>query len=112
MMSDPDDRLAIASNACRDGASSLLYGRRYETAAMPLNFRNDDVNRLAGDAAARLRGNKTEAVRHALTNEPRRLDQAAPLPERLRPIRDRIRARPATGLGADKVFYDTLSGSP
>ncbi len=112
MMADPDDRLAIASNACRDGASSLLCGRRYEIAAMPLNFRNDDVNRRAGDAAARLRGNKTDAVRHARASEPRRLNQAAPLPERLRPIRDRIRARPATGLAADKAFYDELGGNP
>jgi len=33
-----------------------------------------------------------------------------PLWERVRPIQDRVLARPATGLEADKAFYDDLSG--
>lgn len=77
---------------------------------MPLNIRSDEVNRLAEAVAARLRSNKTEAVRRALAHELERLDQAIPLRDRLRPIQDRIRARPATGLAADKAFYDELSG--
>ncbi len=77
---------------------------------MPLNIRSDEVNRLAEAVAARLRSNKTEAVRRALAHELERLDQAVPLRDRLRPIQDRIRARPATGLAADKAFYDELSG--
>jgi antitoxin VapB len=77
---------------------------------MPLNVRNDEVNRLAERLAARKRTTKTEAVKVALENELRRLDEATPLRERLRPLQERIAARPATGLDADKAFYDELSG--
>ena len=68
---------------------------------MPFNIRSDAVNRLAEAGAPRLHSNKLL-----------RLDQAVPLRERLRPIRDRIRARPATGLAADKAFHDERSGAP
>ncbi len=77
---------------------------------MPLNIRSDEVNRLAETLAARIRTNKTDAVKRALENELHRLDEAVPLSERLRPIQDRVLARPATGLDADKEFYDALSG--
>ncbi len=77
---------------------------------MPLNIRSEEVNRLAATLAARTHRNKTEAVKLALENELRRIDNALPLRERLRPIQDRILARPATGLEADKEFYDALSG--
>jgi antitoxin VapB len=77
---------------------------------MPLNVRSEEVNQLAEKLAARKKINKTEAVRLALENELRRLDEALPLRERLRPLQKRILARPATGLEADKAFYDDLSG--
>jgi antitoxin VapB len=77
---------------------------------MPLNIRSEEVNRLAETLAARTHRNKTEAVKLALENELHRLDKAVPLRERLRPIQDRVLARPATGLAADKEFYDALSG--
>lgn len=77
---------------------------------MPLNIRNEEVNRLAERLAARKHMNKTDAVKLALTNELRRLDEAVPLRERLRPLQDRVLARPATGQEADKTFYDELSG--
>jgi len=77
---------------------------------MPLNIRSEAVNQLAEKLAARARMNKTDAVRIALENELRRLDQAMPLRERLRPLQDRVLSRPATGLEADKAFYDELSG--
>ncbi|MGH7040810.1 MAG: type II toxin-antitoxin system VapB family antitoxin [Acetobacteraceae bacterium] len=77
---------------------------------MPLNIRREEVNRLAETLAARTHMNKTDAVRLALEHELRRLDEALPLRERLRPIQDRVLARPATGLEADKAFYDELSG--
>ena len=79
---------------------------------MPLNIRSEEVNRLAEKLAARLRSNKTEAVRRALENELQRLDEAVPLKARLRPIQDRIQRRPVTGQTADKDFYDELSGEP
>ncbi len=77
---------------------------------MPLNIRNEKVNRLAEKLAGRTRMNKTEAVKLALENELRRVEQAIPLREQLRPLQKRVLARPATGHEADKAFYDALSG--
>jgi antitoxin VapB len=78
---------------------------------MPLNIRNEVVNQLAERLASRKRINKTDAVRIALENELRRLDEAVPLRDRLRPLQERVLNRPATGLDADKAFYDELSGN-
>ena len=77
---------------------------------MPLNIRNEEVNRLAKKLAARKHMTKTEAVKLALENELRRLDEVRPLRERIRPLQQRVLARQATGLDADKAFYDELSG--
>jgi antitoxin VapB len=79
---------------------------------MPLNIRSEEVNQLAERLAARTRTNKTEAVRTALENELHRLDKAIPLREGLRALQERVLRRPATGLQADKAFYDELSGDP
>ena len=77
---------------------------------MPLNIRDETVNELAEKLAARRRTNKTEAVKTALVNElRRRLDEGTPLRERLRPLQNRVLRRPATGVEADKAFYDELS---
>ena len=78
---------------------------------MPLNIRNEAVNLLAKKLALRKHVNKTEAVKMALENELRRIEAALPLRERLRPLRQRVLARPATGLEADKAFFDELSGN-
>ena len=79
---------------------------------MPLNIRSEQVNQLAEMLAARTRTNKTDAVRRALENELHRLDMAVPLRDRLKPLQERVRARPSTGLEADKAFFDDLSGEP
>jgi antitoxin VapB len=76
---------------------------------MPLNIRSEIVNQLAERLAARRQG-KTDAVRIALQNELRRLDEAMPLRDRVRPLQQRVLSRPATGLEAYKTFYDELSG--
>ena len=78
---------------------------------MPLNIHNEVVNQLAERLASRKRINKTDAVRIALENELRRFDEAVPLRDRLRPLQERVLSRPATGLDADKAFYDKLSGN-
>ena len=78
---------------------------------MPLNIRSEAVNQLAERLASRTHMSKTDAVRTALENELHRLDRAVPLRERLRPLQDRVLRRPATGLEADKAFYDDLSGN-
>ncbi len=85
-----------------------LYG--YTGAAVPLNIRNETVNQLAKKLAVRKHLNKTEAVKVALENELRRIEEALPLRDRLRPLQQRVLARPATGLEADKAFHDELSG--
>ncbi len=77
---------------------------------MPLNIRDEAVNRLAEQLAARTQTNKTDAVRRALQQELRRLEEAVPLRERLRPLQMRVLNRPATGLEADKSYYDEISG--
>jgi antitoxin VapB len=77
---------------------------------MPLNIRSEQVNELAERLAKRKRLNKTEAVKLALENELHRADEAVPLWERLRPLREKIAAYPDTGLAADKAFFDELSG--
>lgn len=78
--------------------------------AMPLNIRNERVNQLAEKLAVRKRLNKAEAVKFALENELRRLEKSQPLRERLRALQNRVLAWHATGLEADKDFYDDLSG--
>ncbi len=77
---------------------------------MALSIRSGEVNRLAERLAARKRLTKTDAVKLALENELRRLDEALPLKERLRALQERVSRRPATGLAADKAFHDELSG--
>jgi antitoxin VapB len=77
---------------------------------MPLNIRREAVNQLAERLAARKHTNKTDAVRMALENELRRLDEVLPLRERLGPLQERVPRRPTTALEADKAFYDELSG--
>ncbi len=81
-------------------------------AIMPLNTGNKTFGGLAKTRAARTRRNKTATANCAVENELRRLDQTVKLAERVRPPQDRVLARPATGLDADKEFYDSLCGDP
>jgi ribonuclease VapC len=59
---------------------------------VPLNIRNEAVNQLAKKLAVRKHLNKTEAVKVALENELRRIEEALPLRERLRPLQQRVLA--------------------
>jgi antitoxin VapB len=56
---------------------------------VPLNIRNEAVKQLAKKLAAYKHLNKTEAVKLALENELRRIEEALPLRERLRPLQQR-----------------------
>jgi len=85
--------------------------------ASMLQIRNPRVVELAAKLAAVRRSTKTEAVLRALENEFARIDgdkagarPAKTLAERIKPLQDRVMSRPATGLEADKAFYDDLSG--
>ncbi len=80
--------------------------------SVPLNIRNEEVNRLADKLASIRKVSKTEAVRRALVHDLEREERSAPLAERLRPLLDEIAAASKTGLEADKAFYDDLSGNP
>ena len=75
-----------------------------------LQIRSDYVNDLAEKLAGLKHLTKTDAVKLALENELRRIEDEKPLLERLKPIMDRVASWPATGLEADKAFYDDLSG--
>jgi antitoxin VapB len=75
-----------------------------------LQIRNERVVQLAAKLAAIRRSTKTEAVLRALENDLARIESEKTLEERVRPIQDRIASRPATGLEADKAFFDELSG--
>ena len=77
---------------------------------MPLSIRDEVTDRLVRKLAKQKGLGLTEAVRLAVENELRRDEEAIPLRRRLRPLQNRIAARPATGLEADKAFYDELSG--
>ncbi|HEY3912527.1 MAG TPA: type II toxin-antitoxin system VapB family antitoxin [Stellaceae bacterium] len=79
---------------------------------MPLSIRSEVVIRLARRLAVRRRTNKTDAVRMALENKLGRLDERMRLRDRLRPLQEQVLGRPATGLDADKAFYDELSDDP
>jgi antitoxin VapB len=79
---------------------------------MPLNIRSEEVNTLADRLAARMHVTKTQAVKLALEHELTRLDDTPPLRERLRALQNRVNSWPATGLEADKAFYDDLSSDP
>ena len=67
---------------------------------MPLNIRNEAVNELAERLAVRQSMNKTAAVRIALENELRRLDEAVPLGS----------PSSASGAGAQPAGYRPGSG--
>jgi len=75
-----------------------------------LQIRDEHVNRLAEKLAAIKHLTKTDAVRLALENELRRVEEAVLLIERLRPITERIAARPPTGLEPGNAFSDVLNG--
>ncbi len=82
-----------------------------------LQIRNRRVVELAAKLAASRSTTKTNAVLSALENELARIEgetslaeRLKPLQERIKPLQDRVMSRPATGLEADKAFYDDLSG--
>jgi len=75
-----------------------------------LQIRSDYVNELAAKLAALKHLTKTDAVKLALENELRRIEEEKPLIERLKPLQDRVASWSETRLPADKAFYDDLSG--
>jgi antitoxin VapB len=81
-----------------------------EIPEMALHIRDPETDQLVRRLAERKGIPLTDAVRLAVSNELQRADETPSLWERLRPVQDRIASRPATGLEADKAFYDDLGG--
>jgi antitoxin VapB len=77
---------------------------------MPFHIRDVEADELVRELARRRQIGLTEAVKLAVRNELRREDEAVPLQERIAKLRDEVLSRPATGLVADKQFFDELSG--
>ncbi|MGO4127545.1 type II toxin-antitoxin system VapB family antitoxin [Inquilinus sp. YAF38] len=77
---------------------------------MPFHIRDVEADELVRELARRRQIGLTEAVKLAVRNELRREDEAVPLQERIAKLRDEVLSRPATGLVADKRFFDELSG--
>lgn len=77
---------------------------------MPLNIRDNEVDRLAAQLAALNKTTKTQAVKDALRHELARARKTQPLWERVKPLRDEIAAYPDSGVTVDKAFFDELSG--
>lgn len=79
---------------------------------MPFHIRDPETDHLVRALARRSKLGLTEAVKLAVRNELRRRDEAVPLRQRIAVLRAEVLARPATGLAADKAFFDALSGDP
>ncbi|MGE3245946.1 MAG: type II toxin-antitoxin system VapB family antitoxin [Beijerinckiaceae bacterium] len=77
---------------------------------MGLSIKNADVEKLARELARRRDMGVTEVIHAALTEMAERDRARLPLAERLKPLQERIAGAGATGLKADKAFYNALSG--
>lgn len=78
---------------------------------MPFHVRDRETDTLVRTLSARTGKGLTDAVRLAVTNELKRLDDAIPLEERLAPLIASINARKIEpAIQSDKEFWDDLSG--
>lgn len=73
---------------------------------MALHVRDAETDRLVRLLAERKGVPLTEAIKVAVRNELEREEQRPSLWERLKPLHERVAARPSTGLAADKAFFD------
>ncbi|GJE72113.1 type II toxin-antitoxin system VapB family antitoxin [Methylorubrum podarium] len=76
---------------------------------MALHIRDAETDRLVRLLAERKGVPLTEAIKVAVRNELEREEQRPGLWERLKPLHERVAARPSTGLEADKAFFDGLN---
>ncbi|KQQ11891.1 transcription factor [Methylobacterium sp. Leaf123] len=76
---------------------------------MALHIRDAETDRLVRLLAERKGVPLTEAIKVAVRNELEREAQRPGLWERLRPLHERVAARPSTNLEADKAFFDELN---
>jgi antitoxin VapB len=79
---------------------------------MAFHVRDIETDALVRELARKHGIGLTEAVKMAVRNELRREKDAVPLRLRIAALRAEVLKRPATGLEADKAFFDDLSGDP
>ncbi|MGD9885462.1 MAG: type II toxin-antitoxin system VapB family antitoxin [Reyranella sp.] len=77
---------------------------------MAFHVRDAETDALVRELAGKHKIGLTEAVRMAVRNELQREQEAVPLRSRIAALRAEVLKRPATGLEADKAFFDDLSG--
>jgi antitoxin VapB len=77
---------------------------------MAFHVRDRETDELVRELAGKRGIGLTEAIKLAVRHELQREREAVPLPVRLAALRAEILKRPATGLAADKAFFDDLSG--
>ena len=76
---------------------------------MPFHVRVSETDSLVRQRA-RIRGlGLTETIKQAVRRELILEAETTPLRERIAALRAEVLTRPATGLDADKAFYDELS---
>jgi len=77
---------------------------------MAFHVRDEETDTLVRALAKQKGVGLTEAVKCAVREELKREKEATPLWERLKRLSDEVLSHPATGLEADKAFFDELSG--
>jgi antitoxin VapB len=77
---------------------------------MAFHVRDLETDALVRELARKHGIGLTEAVRLAVRRELQRDADAVPLRDRIAALRHEVLRRPATGLEADKAFFDELSG--
>lgn len=76
---------------------------------MPFHVRDAETTTLVRELARRRGCGLTEAVKQTVGAELRREVAEIPLVDRIAEIRTKVMSAPATGLEADKAFYDWLN---
>jgi antitoxin VapB len=77
---------------------------------MAFHVRDVETDSLVRELARKWNVGLTEAVKLAVRHELQHEADAIPLPQRIAALRAQVLQRPATGLAADKAFFDDLSG--
>ena len=77
---------------------------------MPFHVRDPEADALVRAFADQRGVGITEAIKIAIRGQMRQDMEKIPLLERIHEFQKKVQSRPATGLEADKAFYDSLSG--
>ena len=76
---------------------------------MAFHVRDAQADAMVRELARKRGVGITDAIKIAVTAELKRDEDAVPFRERIRRIQEEVLSRPATGLEADKAFYDSLN---